>query len=364
MIARVTYGHGFAGANRYFSEEGKCQGYEARNLPTQNHQINAEVMQATAMQSKRVEKPVMNISVSWDEGDKVNDRQVFQHGHELMERLGFKDYQYMIYKHQDRDHPHIHVMVNRVNPETEKALYIRGMYKDIDNFNRQKELENGWRFVPGRYTDQKYLDRAGVEIAEAPNLKVRVRKTRADRVLFNASSWGDMHTELKKRGFGIDKLPNKGGQIFRIDNPKDRLKLTAISQKLSMSKIEKRLGEFNRIKQHKDQPQSKQIQQAGGVTSHEEIQIIKGVKNHNYQEVMGLYSELRSSKIKEDGNASMIKGIQENILNIKEAGGDLRERRDRRAPCAGTDHCIGRGQAGSRHPGVRSARFAGRVPLA
>ena len=39
----------------------------------------------------------------------------------VLARLGLEGHQVLIVAHRDREHPHLHVLVNRVHPETGKA---------------------------------------------------------------------------------------------------------------------------------------------------------------------------------------------------------------------------------------------------
>ena len=253
MITKVAFGNGFAGANYYFTQEEKMELVEARNLPPGESTMHARYMQLTAMQSDRVKNPVMTLSISWDRGDEVSQKQMFDTAHQMMQELGMGEHQYMVYQHIDTEHPHVHVMANTVHPKWEKARFVKGMYHIIDDFQRQKELANGWRFTPGRYTKAKYIKQARATPYRQKNIKVRIEKTGANRVLFDATTWKELHTQLARRGFGIEKLANGGGQIYRLDNPDDRIKASAISQQVSLGKIEKRLGQEFQPADHKKQ---------------------------------------------------------------------------------------------------------------
>ena len=245
MIITTNFGHGFVGANNYYTQEEKLGRMETRQLPIGESQMHARYMQLTAMEAEQVEKPCLTLSISWEPSDEVSDDQMFETAHELMEHLGLEEHQYMVYQHVDQDHPHLHIMANTVHPDTEKARNLsreKSIAKQLDEFARPRELANGWTFVPGNHTPQHLLDRAGVEPYQQENIKVRVNKTGANKVLFNAESWEQMHRGLAERGFGIEKLANGGGQVYRLDNPDDRIKPSAISQQLSVGKIEKRLG--------------------------------------------------------------------------------------------------------------------------
>ena len=127
MIAVSSSGKSFRALASYLvrgrtgEEQGRVAWTVSRNLPTSDPELAATFMRATAGRSDRVEKPVYHIALSFDPGDRVERATMEQVASKVLERLGLADHQAVIVAHRDRGHAHVHILVNRVHPETGKA---------------------------------------------------------------------------------------------------------------------------------------------------------------------------------------------------------------------------------------------------
>jgi hypothetical protein len=158
MIAVSSSGKSFRALAAYLAnartgeEQDRVAWKTARNLPTDDPELAATFMRATGGRSDRVEKPVYHIALSFDPGDVV-DRAIMERvADRVLERLGLAEHQAVIVAHRDRAHAHLHLLVNRVHPETGKAWE---RWKDqplIQQVLREQECELGLREVPGRLT--------------------------------------------------------------------------------------------------------------------------------------------------------------------------------------------------------------------
>src|SRR5690606_14584799 len=81
----------------------------------------------------------------------------------LLAELGLQEHQVLIVAHGDTRHRHVHLMVNRVHPDTLRAWDDRHDYARIERSLRVQERELGLREVPGhhfRLEGQEPPDRA------------------------------------------------------------------------------------------------------------------------------------------------------------------------------------------------------------
>src|SRR6202022_4583726 len=93
----------------------------SRNLGTDDPELAAYLMRATAAQSMRVEKPVYHLSISFDPTDVVTPEQMQEAADRMLRALDLSEHQTVMVGHRDRAHAHVHVMVNRVHPDTGAA---------------------------------------------------------------------------------------------------------------------------------------------------------------------------------------------------------------------------------------------------
>lgn len=130
----------------------------SRNIPTDDPDVSATIMHASAARNARVAKPVYHLAISFDPGDRV-DRATMEHvADRILGALGLSEHQALIVAHQDREHPHLHLMVNRVHPETGLAWSRWQDQRVVQRVLREEELALGLRQVPGRLAATPQLD--------------------------------------------------------------------------------------------------------------------------------------------------------------------------------------------------------------
>ena len=129
----------------------------SRNLPTDDPELAGKIMRASAAKNVRVRDPVYHLALSFDPGDAV-DRAAMEHvADRVIAALGLREHQILIVAHRDRDHPHMHLLINRVHPET-GAVWNRWQDRaKVQQVLREEEQSLGLRVVPGRLTPREQL---------------------------------------------------------------------------------------------------------------------------------------------------------------------------------------------------------------
>ena len=75
-------------------------------------------MKATSSMNPRVVDPILHFQISWRKGEEPDQQEWLQSAKESIKALGFDEHQYMIVAHDNTDNFHVHIMLNRVHPET------------------------------------------------------------------------------------------------------------------------------------------------------------------------------------------------------------------------------------------------------
>ena len=122
----------------------------SRNLPTTEPELAGKIMRATASQNVRVAQPGYHVALSFDPGDAVDRATMERVADRTIAALGLTGHQALIVCHQDRDHPHMHLLINRVHPETG---HVWNRWQDravIQKVLREEEIALGLRVTPGR----------------------------------------------------------------------------------------------------------------------------------------------------------------------------------------------------------------------
>jgi hypothetical protein len=121
---------------------------ETRNLLPAPLELAARLMQATAFQNVRVQKPVYHMLISWPNEDQPSQEAILRTVDRVLADLGLEEHQAVLLAHNDNPRPHVHVMLNRVHPETLKTWDNKHDWRRIEAILRAVEREEGWRRVP------------------------------------------------------------------------------------------------------------------------------------------------------------------------------------------------------------------------
>ncbi len=125
MVAKISIGSSLYGALAYNSEkinreEGRLLGANKIILPADG-QIDigriAENFRTFMPMMGRTKKPVLHISLNPHPDDKLTDQDFEILAREYLDKLGFGEQPYIIYKHMDIDRHHIHIVTVNVNEQ-------------------------------------------------------------------------------------------------------------------------------------------------------------------------------------------------------------------------------------------------------
>lgn len=282
MIAKVGSGTSFGGLQSYLFKESQAapevelesglQDYllgdqervlwsETRNLWPEDSHLAAVLMDATASQNYRVEKPVYHLSLSASPGEELDRKGWRDVTDRVLRRLGLEEHQALVVGHGDTHHPHVHVMVNRVHPETLKAWDRWQDYPRIERELRHIERDMKLREVPGHHYQLAGQERPGREPAPTSGEKHETRRTGrsswGDQVRFRAyddmkraDSWADLERRLARHGL---RLRRRGGGLVLTDGTR-QVKASRVYRRGSYASLKKRFGrsfeEWRRGKGH------------------------------------------------------------------------------------------------------------------
>lgn len=260
---------------------GEVIGWEKDSVSVQTNCLDRDTawreMLAVADMNGRVKDPVYHVTLNWQEGENPTDEQAFEAARKAMKAVGMEDHQYVAAVHRDTDNAHVHLMVNRVHPDTYKAVYPDRDYFKLDKCMREIELEQGWRHSPGPYAvherDGKKVVDWSKESPEEWRKEQREKKVKQptkakdmERHTGNESlhtyaqgqpkqdakealnkpgaTWQDLHQSLAKHGLELRPTSDKQN-AFRVHSKADPeicIKASSMAEELGGGKLVKRLG--------------------------------------------------------------------------------------------------------------------------
>ncbi len=159
--------------------------------------------------------------------------------------LGLAEHQALLVAHQDRAHPHVHIMVNRVHPETGVAWErwqdrpriertLRGLERTLglrEVAGRLYQLEGQEPPEPARLTngERRQAERTG-EPAFPDRVRAHLRELRAAR------SWAELEERLADGGLRLERK----GQGLVITDGEHQVKASRVARDLSLRRLEQR----------------------------------------------------------------------------------------------------------------------------
>ena len=230
-----------------------------RNLASEDPDVAPHIMKATAAQSKRVQKPVYHLIISWDEKDAPEPEQMADVMDKSLDRLGLSEHQALYVAHNDTGHKHLHAMINRVDEETGKAWegkHDRHILRDV---LVEQEVQYGWEQTPKRSRGKERAE-TKQELAVAAREqrdpgrhmgKESVKKMRENlRHSFETSvDWADLDARLNRRGLDL-KTSGNGIRIF--DGGAYAKLSEVLPPKMNAKKLHNRLGDFTKFREKRE----------------------------------------------------------------------------------------------------------------
>lgn len=219
MIAVSSSSRSFAALGKYLVvgrdkvDEGRVAWTSARNLPTDDPELAAKIMRATASQNVRVSQPVYHLALSFDPRDVVDRATMERIADHVLEELKLKEYQAIIVAHADRAHPHMHILVNRVHPETGRVWDRWQDQPVIQRVLREEETKLGLRAVEAsldttRVRDQTERHPQDREPSPGATPELPAQSNRGSRAIASLEAAFDEHdrvSELSRERYSAER---------------------------------------------------------------------------------------------------------------------------------------------------------------
>ncbi len=239
MIGKVMTGKAFGGCIRYLLEKEKAKILDSDGIRTDSA---GSIIYDFNMQRKLnpdLGKAVGHIALSWSLNDqeKLSPELMAERAKEYLDKMKIHGTQYLIVQHQDRQHPHIHIVYNRVNNE---GKTISDQFQKLRNVKICKEmtLKYGYYLAGGKENVNKQ------QLKGADQVKYHLYDA-ISKSLKQAKSWASLESMLSKQGIGII-YKYKGGtkEIQGVSFRKDAtvFKGSQIDRSLSYAGIDQQIA--------------------------------------------------------------------------------------------------------------------------
>jgi hypothetical protein len=248
--------------------------------------------------SRRVEKPMLHLTLRLAPEDTLTKEQLREVGRECAKEFGIADNQYICVLHKDTKEQHIHIAANRVGFNGKVA-------NDSNSYKRMAEL---CRCLEKKYGLQEVLNpRAFLSSKDRllPRHDSRKEKLKADieQTLKYANSYLEFERQMRDLGYKV----LKGRGISFIDDKKVKIKGSEVG--FSLAKIEKILRQKEQLaikntreeKKHNKDSKSISISFNNGKQNEEKHDYNLGRTGEEVvKEILGFTGQLMNSEYEPD----------------------------------------------------------------
>ncbi|MDR2745647.1 MAG: relaxase/mobilization nuclease domain-containing protein, partial [Desulfovibrio sp.] len=211
-----------------------------------------------ASESIQSKMPVTHWIMSWQENEQPSREQIEDAVDVFLDRMGLAGHQVIYSLHGNSANLHLHIAVNRMNPDTLKVIQPHRGF-DIEEAHRIVALlehRQGWaseskpRYVindrgeivrrQSKAIVKSRNEAANFESATGEKSAQRIAQERGHAVIQNAKTWTELHAGLANAGLRLEKK-GSGATVFVGDIA---VKASSVDRDFGLGKLCKRLGEF------------------------------------------------------------------------------------------------------------------------
>ncbi len=239
MIAKISLGNSFGATVNYVLDKNKsAELIDSEGVRTKDKQAIIDSFLMQQEMKPEIKKPVYHISLGFSaqDSDKLTNEMMSAVAREYIQKMGISNTQYIMVRHYDKEHPHIHLCINRID---NNGKLISNKNDHFRNEPVCKELTKkyGLYFARGKEQVKRYRLRG------ADKIKYEIYDALTETIP-KARNWQELSGLLATQGIRLE-FAHKGktmeiqGVIFSKDD--HSFNGSKIDREFSYSKISRQL---------------------------------------------------------------------------------------------------------------------------
>lgn len=241
MIGKIASGRSFGGCVRYVVQKDTARVLDGLGIRTADVKRMIADFNFQRSANPQLSKAVGHISLNFSEQDKpkLTDEKMLEMANEYLDRIGIKDTQVLFVRHEDKAHPHVHMIYNRVS-NSGKTISDKNLFHKNAVVCRELTKSHGLFLASGKM----HVNRQALKGSDKVKYEIFDQIKYAKAVTKN---WGNFEQALKNRGVEIIfKYCGNSQAIQGLSFSKDGyvFKGSEIDRSLSYGKLN---AEFNAI---------------------------------------------------------------------------------------------------------------------
>lgn len=240
-------------ANEFLKEPDKMTFYEKLEHFEHRNSLN-----------QRATTKTLHISLNFDPSEKPSNEQMIEIAKLYMDRIGFGDQPYIVYRHNDAGHEHIHIVTTTIKKDG-KRISLHNIGRN-QSTQARKEIEKIYGLVRSENKGKKQIE----TIWQINAQKVRYGKSETKRAITNVldkvfieykfSSLAEFNAVLElynvraERGKENSVMYRHRGLYYRVLDEKGKpvgvpIKASSIYSQPTLNNLEKKFEENEKLKQ-------------------------------------------------------------------------------------------------------------------
>lgn len=239
MIAKISVGNSFGTTVNYMLDEKKnAELIDSDGVRIKDKQTIIDSFFMQQEMNPNIKKPVYHISLGFSaqDLDKLTNEKISEIAHEYMRCMGIENTQYIAVRHYDKEHPHIHLCINRID---NNGLLISNQNDRYRSERICKELteKHGLYFAPGKEQVKRQ------RLREPDKTKYEIYDSLKE-LIPESSNWQELTDKLNKNGIQVNFIyKGKTAEIQGVVFEKNSYSFNGskIDRSLSYSKISQQM---------------------------------------------------------------------------------------------------------------------------
>lgn len=262
MVVRIKTGKNIRGALSYNEQKvkaGKAELIMASrfgcDLSAMGFSEKLDRFQRLNKMSQKVATNTIHLSLNFSPHDQINTEKMQEIAMEYMKRIGFGDQPFLVYRHDDTNHPHLHIVASCIKPNG-RAINVHRIGKRKSEPAR-KALEQEFNLIPAESMKRE----TALPLYPATLTQVQYGQEETKRIISNIirevtssyhfASLDELNAILKQFNVMADpglpgsRMREKGGLVYSIiDQHGDKvgvsIKASSIYSKPTLSFLNKK----------------------------------------------------------------------------------------------------------------------------
>lgn len=271
MVARINTSESISKVLNY--NEHKVRQKEAEILLAQNFLKDAGKLsfsekihwfdRFTSMNERTITN-TLHVSLNLDSSEKIENEKLVEIAQMYMQKIGFGDQPYLVYRHYDTGHPHIHIVSTNIRSDGSRISMHNIGRNQSEKARKEIEIDFGLVKAQGKKVDDSF------KLIPVSAQKVALGKSSVKRAISNVlglvinqykySSLPELNAVLKlynvlaDRGEKGSVMFDAGGLVYRVLDEKGNkisppIKASSFYMKPTLKNLEKRFKENEDLKQ-------------------------------------------------------------------------------------------------------------------